>query len=83
MPVAIFCPVTSGTSRTAATTRHFLAEVWHIGIMLAVWTAFIAIRPSEIALTSLRNGRTIPHILSILGAGAVQTSMIVVVRRQR
>jgi hypothetical protein len=34
--------------------------------------------PVEIPLTSLRNGRTIPHIVSILGAGAIQTSLIVV-----
>jgi hypothetical protein len=35
--------------------------------MPTVWAAFAAIGPVEIPLTSLRNGKTIPHIERILG----------------
>jgi len=40
--------------------------------------AFAAVGPVEIPLTSLRNGRRIPHIVRIHGLGAIQTSIIVV-----
>ncbi|CBE68349.1 protein of unknown function [Candidatus Methylomirabilis oxygeniifera] len=50
-------------------------------IMPTAEAAFATVGPVEIPLTSLRNGRRIPHIVRIHGLGAIQTSIIVVRRR--
>lgn len=54
------------------------ALVAYMTIMSAVGAAFFPMGPVEIPLTSLRNGRKIPHIVRIFGLGAIQTSIIVV-----
>ncbi|CBE67708.1 protein of unknown function [Candidatus Methylomirabilis oxygeniifera] len=49
-------------------TRTTSALVGHIRIMPTVGAAFVPMGPVEIPLTSLRNGRKIPHIVSNFGA---------------